>query len=353
MNAEQRRSLKIDDVIVSSERWPLKEPFSIARGTVTEVTVVTVRITPASDPPGDPGPEHGEGECRPYARYGETPESVIQAIKAFAPNLRSGVTRDQLRALMKPGAARNAIDAAMLDLESKQTSTPPWKLLGLLAPRPIPSAFTISLGTPKAMASAAFQARGRPLLKLKLGDPGPRGHLDVERVKAVREAMPDTELIVDANEGWTSKDLPSLLNAMEDLGVTLVEQPLKANDDQALGSIRRSVVVCADESVHALDDLPGLRDRYDAVNIKLDKSGGPTEAAEMIVKARELDLKVMVGCMVSTSLAIRPATWIARDADWADLDAPLLLARDRDRAVQFEGSTLMPDTPPNRPIERR
>lgn len=339
MTGDRPRSLQLDRVLVASEQWPLKEPFSIARGTVTEVTVVTVRLVSADGS----DPKFGEGECRPYARYGETPESVMRTIDEITPKLCAGIDRDRLRTQMKPGAARNAIDSAMLDLESKQTATPPWKLLGLQPPRPIPSAFTISMGTPEAMADAAMRARSRPLLKLKLGDKNPGGNLDIERVRAIRAAVPETELIVDANEGWNSKDLPSLLDAMKDFGVTLVEQPLKADGDQELSSIRRSVVVCADESVHGLDDLPGLRDRYDAVNIKLDKTGGPTEAAEMLTRARELDLKVMVGCMVSTSLAIRPAAWLARDAEWADLDAPLLLGRDRDHPVRYDGSTLMPD----------
>jgi L-alanine-DL-glutamate epimerase-like enolase superfamily enzyme len=241
---------------------------------------------------------------------------------------------------MPAGAARNALDCAFWDLEAKRSGRPAFQLAGLTAPRPLVTAFTISLGAPAAMAEAARAAAGRELLKVKLGGGG-----DPQRVAAVREAAPHAALIVDANEGWTEGNLAENLAACAAAGVTLVEQPLPADDDKPLSALARPIPVCADESVHDRASLAGLADRYDAVNIKLDKTGGLTEALSVATWAREVGLRLMVGSMVATSLAIAPALILAQDADWVDLDGPLLLARDRVPGLRYEGATIFPPEP--------
>jgi L-Ala-D/L-Glu epimerase len=238
---------------------------------------------------------------------------------------------------MPAGAARNALDCALLDLEAKRLSQRAWALLGRPAPRPCTTAFTISLGTPEAMAAATAKAAHRPLLKVKLG-----GDDDAGRIAAVRKAAPESELIVDANEAWTSDNLERNLHACAELGVTLVEQPLPAANDEALARIKRPIAVCADESVHDRASLKGLRERYDAVNIKLDKTGGLTEALAMADAAHALGFEIMIGCMVATSLSMAPAMLLAPQARFVDLDGPLLLARDRDGGLRYEGSLVYP-----------
>jgi L-alanine-DL-glutamate epimerase-like enolase superfamily enzyme len=234
---------------------------------------------------------------------------------------------------MAAGAARNALDCALLDLEAKQAGQRAWTLLGRPAPRPCTTAFTISLGTPAAMASATAKAAHRPLLKIKLGGDG-----DDVRIAAVRKAAPESELIVDANEAWTPDNLEQNLAACANAGVTLVEQPLPAGRDEALARIRRPIAVCADESVHDRASLAGLRGRYDAVNIKLDKTGGLTEALAMADAAHALGFEIMIGCMVATSLAMAPAMLLAPHARFVDLDGPLLLAHDREHGLRYDGS---------------
>jgi L-alanine-DL-glutamate epimerase-like enolase superfamily enzyme len=239
---------------------------------------------------------------------------------------------------MPAGAARNALDCALLDLEAKARGQRIWDLLGRPAPSACTTAYTISLGTPDAMAAATAKAAHRPLLKIKLGGDG-----DGLRIAAVRKAAPESELIVDANEAWTPRNLEQNLAACAEVGVTLVEQPLPAGQDDALARIgRRPVAVCADESVHDRKSLDGLRDRYDAVNIKLDKTGGLTEALVMADAAQALGFEIMVGCMVATSLAMAPAMLLARQARFVDLDGPLLLARDRDGGLRYDGSLVYP-----------
>lgn len=279
----------------------------------------------------------GRGECVPYPRYGETPEATLAAIQAMLGPLADGMDRTTLQAKMPAGAARNALDCALADLEAKTASDRIWNLLGRPAPEPRTTAYTISLGTPEAMAEASAKASHRALLKIKLGGDG-----DGERIKAVRKAAPASELIVDANEAWTEDDLAANLAACADAGVTLVEQPLPAGKDAALARIKRPIAVCADESVHARASLEGLRGRYDAVNIKLDKTGGLMEALAMAEEARALGFEIMVGCMVATSLSMAPAMLVAQDARFVDLDGPLLLARDRDRGLRYEGSLVYP-----------
>jgi L-alanine-DL-glutamate epimerase-like enolase superfamily enzyme len=283
------------------------------------------------------GGHTGRGECVPYPRYGETPEATLAALQAMREPLARGLDRTALQAAMPAGAARNALDCALLDLEAKSASQRAWALLGRPAPRPCTTAFTISLGTPEAMAAATAKAAHRPLLKIKLGGDG-----DGERIVAVRKAAPESELIVDANEAWTEANLEQNLAACDAVGVTLVEQPLPAGKDGALARIRRPLAVCADESVHDRKSLAPLRERYDAVNIKLDKTGGLTEALAMADVAQALGFEIMIGCMVATSLSMAPAMLVTPQARFVDLDGPLLLARDRDHGLRYDDSLVYP-----------
>ncbi|MCK0196865.1 dipeptide epimerase [Ancylobacter sp. 6x-1] len=316
---------------VRIERFPIAGTFTIARGSKTEAVVVVAELAE--------GGHVGRGECVPYARYDETVEGVAAAIAALEGELAAGLDRKGLQHRLPPGAARNALDCAFWDLAAKQAGMPVHVLAGLPAPVPVTTAYTISLGTPEAMAQAA-RAAARPLLKLKLGAQG-----DAERLAAIRAAVPEAELIVDANEGWSGDRLAEMLAACAEAGVTLVEQPLPAGQDEALGSVPRPVPICADESVHGLASLDRLMGRYDAVNVKLDKTGGLTEALALVEAAQVRGLGIMVGCMVATSLAMAPALLLANRARWVDLDGPLLLARDRTPALAYDGSTVYPPAP--------
>jgi L-alanine-DL-glutamate epimerase-like enolase superfamily enzyme len=309
------------------ERWPIAGAFTISRGAKTEAVTVVAEISQGS--------HTGRGECVPYARYGETPEATLAAILAMQEALHRGLDRQALQDALPAGAARNALDCALLDLEAKISGRRAWELLGRPAPRACTTAFTISLGTPEAMAAATAKAANRPLLKIKLGGDG-----DADRIAAVRQEAPESELIVDANEAWTPGNLEQNLAACKAVGVTLVEQPLPAGQDEALARIRRPVAVCADESVHT--SLEALRERYDAINIKLDKTGGLTEALAMADAAQALGFEIMVGCMVATSLSMAPAMLLAQQARFVDLDGPLLLAGDRDGGLRYDGSTVYP-----------
>jgi L-alanine-DL-glutamate epimerase-like enolase superfamily enzyme len=317
---------------VRSESFPIAGAFSISRGAKTEAQVVVAEL---SD-----GRHRGRGECVPYARYGETVAGVMAALGAIGNKLAFGLDRAALQQSMPAGAARNALDCAFWDLEAKRAAKPAYELAGLIAPQPLTTAYTISLGTPETMAEAARAASGRKLLKIKLGGTG-----DPARIAAVRAAAPHSELIVDANEGWTAGNLAENLAACAAAGVTLIEQPLPADADAALGSIRRPIPVCADESVHDRAGLTALAGRYDAVNIKLDKTGGLTEALAMAREAERLGFGVMVGCMVATSLAMAPAVLVAQGARVVDLDGPLLLAKDRQDGLRYDGSLVYPATP--------
>ena len=311
------------------ERWPIAGSFTISRGAKTEAVTVVATVSHNG--------QTGRGECVPYPRYGETPEATLQALEAMREPLLKGLDRQALQAAMPAGAARNALDCALLDLEAKSRGQLVWALLGRPAPRPCTTAFTISLARPEAMAAATAKAAHRPLLKIKLGGAG-----DGDRIAAVRKAAPTSELIVDANEGWTEGNLAANLAACADAGVTLIEQPLPSGKDEVLARIKRPVAVCADESAHDRASLADLRGRYDAVNIKLDKSGGLTEALVMADAARALGFEIMIGCMVATSLAMAPAMLIAQAARFVDLDGPLLLARDRDNGLRYDGSLVYP-----------
>ncbi len=317
---------------VDIEHWPIAGAFSISRGAKTEAVVVVAAV---SD-----GRHKGRGECVPYARYDENVTGVAQAIEAMREPLRQGLDRAGLQRAMPPGAARNALDCALWDLEAKRAGRPAHALAGLGPPRPLTTAYTISLGTPAAMADAARSAAKRKLLKIKLGGDG-----DPERIRAVRAAAPESELIVDVNEAWSPANLAQNLAACAAAGVTLVEQPLPAGRDDALAGIARPIAVCADESVHDRGSLASLAGRYDAVNIKLDKAGGLTEALAMAGEAQRLGFDIMVGCMVATSLSMAPAMLLAQQARVVDLDGALLLAKDRPDGLRYDGSLVHPPTP--------
>ena len=310
------------------ETWPIAGAFVIARGAKTEAHVIVAEV-------GD-GAATGRGECVPYARYGETVESVRAAIVSLRGRLTD---RAALQALLPAGAARNALDCALWDLEAKRTGVPAAARAGLAPLAALTTAYTISLGSPDAMAAqaAAATTRGLPLIKLKLGGEG-----DAARLRAVRAACPSARLVADANEAWAPAQLAELLAAAADAGLELVEQPLPAGDDAALAAMPRPVPVCADESLHTRADLARLAGRYDAVNIKLDKAGGLTEALALAAEARALGFKIMVGCMVATSLSMAPALLLAQGADWVDLDGPLLLARDRSPGLRYDGARVHP-----------
>jgi L-alanine-DL-glutamate epimerase-like enolase superfamily enzyme len=318
---------------VTAEHWPIAGAFAISRGSKTEAAVVVAEL---SD-----GAHRGRGECVPYARYGESAEGVVAAIEAMRGELSRGLDRITLQQAMPAGAARNALDCAFWDLEAKRAGQPMHRLVGLPIPQPLTTAYTISLDTPEAMATAAAHAAERPLLKVKLGGDDRHGG-DPARIGAVRKAVPRATLIVDANEGWSPDNLAGNLAACNDARVELIEQPLPAGSDDILAGIKRTVPICADESAHDCVSLPALVGRYDAVNIKLDKTGGLTEALAMAGRAQQFGLDIMVGCMVATSLSMAPAVLLAQRARYVDLDGPLLLARDRTPGLHYDGSVISP-----------
>ncbi len=320
------------DLSVQIERWPLANAFTISRGSKTEAVVVTVEL---SD-----GTYRGRGECVPYPRYHESPEGVVAAIEARRPALARGLDRAALQSEMPAGAARNALDCAYWDLEAKRSGRRAYELAGLAEPKSLVTAYTISLGTPTVMAEAAARAADWPLLKVKLGSGDDR-----ERIAAVRRSAPQAELIVDANEGWTEDNLVQNLAACAQAGVTLIEQPLPEGRDDALARIKRPIPVCADESVHDRASLEALAEKYDAINVKLDKTGGLTEALALAAAAEKRGFRIMVGCMVATSLAMAPAMLVAQRASIVDLDGPLLLANDRPDGLRYVGSRAHPSEP--------
>ncbi len=317
----------------AAENWPIAGSFAISRGAKTEAVVVVAEL-------GD-GKARGRGECVPYTRYGETVDSVMTQIKALGPRLAAGLDRKALQDAMPAGAARNALDCAFWDLEAKRSGRPVHALAGLPAPHALTTAFTISLAPPDVMAAAAAKAASRALLKIKLGGNSENGG-DAARIAAVRAAAPKATLIVDANEGWEADNLGRHLAACAEAGVVLVEQPLPDGRDQALAQVKRAIPVCADESAHDRASLSALVGKYDAINIKLDKTGGLTEALAMAEQARQLGIAIMAGCMVATSLAMAPAMLLAQAARYVDLDGPLLLAKDRPEGLRYEGSLVYP-----------
>jgi L-Ala-D/L-Glu epimerase len=319
-------------VDIFEEEFPVAGSFVISRGAKTSALVVRVVI---SD-----GQRQGQGECVPYARYGESIRSVVTQIEAIKPALIKGLSRQDLLNEMPAGAARNAVDCALWDIEAKQAGKSAFRLAGIHTNASVITAFTLSLGTPQSMATAAHAASARPLLKIKVGGDG-----DLERLRAVRAAAPDSKIIVDANEGWNGANVRENLALCARLGVSMVEQPLPSGQDGLLAEIDHPVLVFADESVHQSKDLAALCDRYDGVNIKLDKAGGLTEALKMHGIAKGLGLQTMAGCMVGSSLAMAPAMALAQSADFVDLDGPLLLARDRVPGLRYEGSLVYTPEP--------
>ncbi len=313
------------NVSVTRDVFPLAQVFTISRGSRTEAQVLTVHL---SD-----GPTRGWGECVPYARYGETLDSVQAQIEA----LPETFDRAALQTLLPPGAGRNAVDCALWDLEAKRAGKRVWDLAGLPAPGPEITAYTLSLDTPDAMQAQAAKNAHRPLLKIKLGTPD-----DMPRLEAVRAGAPKAKIIVDANEGWSAEVYADLAPHLVRLGVALVEQPLPAGEDEALLGMDRPVPVCADESCHDRDSLPNLKGKYDVVNIKLDKTGGLTEALALREAALAAGFGIMVGCMVGSSLAMAPAVLVAQGAGVVDLDGPLLLAGDRNPPLDYDGAGVHP-----------
>ncbi|MDA9249955.1 dipeptide epimerase [bacterium] len=310
---------------VTQDVFQLAEVFTISRGARTEAKVLTVKI--------ERDGVVGWGECVPYARYDETMDSVADQIAG----LPADVTRDDLYDLLTAGAACNAVDCALWDHEAKTAGKRVWDLIGVPAPKPCITAFTLSLDTPENMRASAAKHAHRPLLKIKLGTPD-----DMVRLEAVRAGAPKSEIIVDANEGWTADVYSDLAPHLIRLGVTMVEQPMPAGHDDMLGEIARPLPVCADESCHDTATLAGLKGKYDMVNIKLDKTGGLTEALKLNDAARAQGYAVMVGCMVGSSLAMAPATIVAQGAQVVDLDGPLLLAEDRDQPLIFDEDGVHP-----------
>jgi L-Ala-D/L-Glu epimerase / N-acetyl-D-glutamate racemase len=317
------------EITVQHDVFKLAQVFTISRGSRTQADVLTVTLRR--------GDHVGQGECVPYARYGETMESVTEQVKS----LPADFDRTILQSLLPAGAARNAVDCAYWDLEAKLAGKPVWELAGLTAPKPEITAYTLSLDTPEKMQEQAVKNAFRPLLKTKLGG----GDEDIARIKAVRKGAPDAKVIVDANEGWTPDLYERLAPVLVDLGVAMVEQPFPAGADDALLGLKRVLPVCADESCHDCASLPALHGKYDMVNIKLDKTGGLTEALALKEAAIAQGFQVMVGCMVGSSLAMAPAVLVAQGVALVDLDGPLLLGEDRDNPLQFDAQGVHPATP--------
>jgi L-alanine-DL-glutamate epimerase-like enolase superfamily enzyme len=324
--------LKIE---AEEEFWPLKHPFRISRGSRTEAHVVVVSVTK--------GEYTGRGEGVPIARYNQTAATVLEQIESIR-GVRD-LSRDNLQQLLPPGAARNALDCALWDLEAKRSGKRVWELAGVPTVDQVETSFTISLDTPENMAASAQSyseklrehsgAAGPLKLKLYGGD-----DVDLARVEAVRKVAPAARLIIDANESWSVEHYRETAPALKQFGVALIEQPFPADADEILEMLDHPIPVCADESCHTTVDLPRLKNRYEAINIKLDKAGGLTEALGLYQRARENDFKILIGCMVCTSLSIAPARLLASNADWIDLDGPLLLARDRDHGLPYENGRI-------------
>ncbi|MEM8586488.1 MAG: N-acetyl-D-Glu racemase DgcA [Pseudomonadota bacterium] len=314
---------------VRQHAWPIRGSFTISRGSKTSADTLIVEITD--------GDAVGRGECVPYARYGETLESAEAQVRSITAAVDDGADRSDLLGLLPACAARNAVDCALWDLAAKLSGRPAWQLAGLAAPKPVETAYTISLDTVDAMGAAAAKASAMPLLKLKLTGEG-----DVERVAAVRENAPDARIIVDANEAWTEAHLGSFVPALASLGVEMIEQPLPAGKDDALAGYDGPITLCADESCHDRSSLDDLAGKYGMVNIKLDKTGGLTEALALREQARERSFQVMIGCMLASSLAMAPALLLAQDAEVVDLDGSLWLAEDYQPPLRTEGALLHP-----------
>ncbi len=318
-------------LLLFRDSFPLRRTFRISRGSKVAAQVVVVQLRE--------GALVGRGECVPYARYGETVEGVIAALENIRRQIETGLHRIALQSILPAGAARNALDCALWDLEAKQAGRPVWQLAGLPAPVPLTTAFTLAIDAPEAMAAAAREAVGRPLLKIKL-----HGEGDLDRVLAVRAAVPRARLIVDANEGWTPATVAELGPTLAAAGVELIEQPLPAGQDESLRGVSCPIPLGADESFHLASDMGRLRGIYQVLNLKLDKTGGLTEALKVKAAASAAGFGIMVGCMVGSSLSMAPAMLVAQGAAFVDLDGPLLLAEDRQPGLRYDGATVYPPT---------
>jgi L-alanine-DL-glutamate epimerase-like enolase superfamily enzyme len=315
--------LKIE---AKEEFWPLQHPFRISRGSRTEAHVIVVSVTE--------GEYNGRGEGVPIARYSQSAATVLEQIESI--RTVSDLNRDNLQQLLPPGAARNALDCALWDLEAKRSGKRVWELACIPTVDQVETAFTISLDTPERMANAATAAVTLPILKLKLGG----DDADRARVEAVHAAAPKARLLIDANESWSPEHYRKTVPALTESGIDLIEQPFSVGDDEVLGTLDHPIPVCADESCHTTADLPRLKGRYEVINVKLDKSGGLTEGLQLYQRARDNNFKILIGCMVCTSLSIAPARLLASNADWIDLDGPLLLARDRDHGLLYQNGKI-------------
>lgn len=320
------------ELTIRRESFPLVAPFRIARGTKLAADVVAVELRQ--------GDKTGRGESVPYGRYGESIASVIDEMETFRSRLVAGMGRDELQAVLPPGAARNALDAALWDLEWRLSSVPVWAQLARAPNAALVSAMTISIDTPERMGAAAARIAHTGLIKIKVDATDAAA-----RINAVRQSAPKARLMVDANESWNIQTLRDMQSTLERCGVELLEQPLPADADDDLLGYSSRIPICADEACHVTTDLPRLRERYQAVNIKLDKSGGLTEAWRLLRAARADGFRIMVGCMVCSSLGIAPALEIARDAEFIDLDGPLWLEHDHADGVVLKDGLLLPPAP--------
>ncbi len=320
------------ELVVSAESWPIRGSFAISRGSKTKADVVLVELQAAG--------VKGYGECVPYARYGESRDSVTAQIESLGSAIRQGMDRVELQQKLPPGAARNAVDCAFWDLQAKLSRCGVGELIGLPSAGPVMTAYTLSLDSPENMYQAALRNADRPLLKIKLGGEG-----DIARVQGVRDGAPNARLIVDANEGWDVEIYRRMIPELSRLGVEMIEQPFPAADDGVLQSLQRPIPICADESCHDRASLSHIVGKYDMINIKLDKAGGLTEAMKLRDAAEAENLKIMVGCMLATSLAMAPATLLAQGVEVVDLDGPLLLEEDRPHGLRFDKGWVFPPSP--------
>lgn len=316
---------------VKAESWPIRGTFSISRGSKTQADVVLVEL--------NDNQYRGRGECVPYPRYGESVEQVIALIEDLREDLKNGLDRQTLQSHMPAGAARNAVDCAFWDLQAKQQGKRAWQLAGIDELKPLTTAYTLSLDDPSAMRQNAAENKSMPLLKLKLAGSG-----DLARVQAVRKGSPSARIIIDANEGWTTQTYNELVSDLQQLGVEMIEQPFPAGNDAELSTLKRAIPICADESCHDANSLDDIIGKYDMVNIKLDKTGGLTEALKLASAAQKNGLGIMTGCMVSTSLAMAPAMVVAQQASIVDLDGPLLLAKDRPHSLIINDAIMQSPT---------
>jgi L-alanine-DL-glutamate epimerase-like enolase superfamily enzyme len=314
---------------IKSESFPVKGSFNIARSSIKEVNVITVTI--------ERNGVSGRGECRPYPRYNESVESVTAQIESIRSRIEHGLSRHDLLSILPAGAARNAVDCAFWDFESKKLEQPVWELAGLAQPKPLSVTYTISVSDPETMAKQALENSKAATLKVKLSGEG-----DLERIQAIRKAVPHLPLIIDANESWSIEDYQKFIPEFQKLNVTLIEQPFASDNDEALKTLARPIPIFADESFHDRHSFKKIEGKYDGINIKLDKTGGLTEAIEVLNEARHLGYKIMIGCMVSSSLAMAPAQLISGNVDVVDLDGALLLEKDREHGIVYQDYVMQP-----------